>query len=77
MKNMIRFYMSADAKDMEEIDQVVKDVNEGLESWRSHTNRQAIIRGLIKFALKQNLRFKSGYGKHVTVSRKKPVRIKK
>ena len=71
MSNKIRFYMSVDPKDMGEIDQVVIDVNEGIESWRSKTNRQAIIRGLIKFALKQDLRFESGYGKHVTVSRKK------
>lgn len=71
MKNMIRFYMSVDQKDIEEIDQVVIDVNADIETWRSKTNRQAVIRGLIKFALKQNLRFESGYGKFITVSRKK------
>ena len=71
MSQRIRFYMSVDEEDMDTIDQVVIDVNKGIESWRSKTNRQAIIRGLIKFALKQNLHFESGYGKHVTVSRKK------
>jgi len=63
--------MSVDETDMNTIDQVIIDVNEGKEYWRSKTNRQAIIRGLIKFALKQNLHFESGYGKKITVSRKK------
>ena len=69
MTNMIRFYMSVEKDEMDRIDQVITEVNEGKEYWRSKTNRQAVIRGLIKFALKQNLRFESGYGKHVTVER--------
>ena len=70
MEQMIRFYMSVEKEEMDTIDQVVKDVNEGKEYWRSKTNRQAVIRGLIIFALKQNLRFTSGYGKYVTAERK-------
>ena len=71
MTNKIRFYMSVEEEPMKEIDRIVEEVNEGKETWRRHTNRQAVIRGLIEFSLKHELRFTSGYGKCVTVRVKK------
>lgn len=71
MENMIRFYMSAKKKNIESIDEIVKDINKDKSLYEGKANRQSLIRGVIEFALKHDLQYTSGYGKHVTVTLKK------
>ena len=71
MTDSIRLLLSIDPKIIAQIDNVVKQVNATKETWRRHTNRQSVIKGLIRFAIDEDVEYVSGYGKHITVRHKK------
>ena len=71
MTDSIRILLSLNPKTIELIDSIVKQINADIETWRSKTNRQAVINGLVKFALKQDVTYNKGYGKEITVQLKK------
>lgn len=71
MEPSIRILLSVDPKTMKQIDHIIKVVNEEIAYWQSDSNRQSVIIGLVKFALKQEVSYTRGYGKSVTVQHKK------
>ncbi len=71
MTDSTRLLLSVEPKTIELLDSIVKQINDQIETWRSKTNRQAVINGLVKFALKQEVTYNKGYGKDITVQLKK------
>lgn len=70
MTQSIRFFMSLSPEIMSDIDRVVEAINYTKSRPSSNTNRQAVVRALISFALQQDIRYKSTWDKFVTVSLK-------
>jgi len=71
MTNKERFFMSMEKEDMDKINNIVAQINETKSRECSETNKQEVTRAIVHFALKLDLRFKSMWYKHVTVSLKK------
>lgn len=71
MTDTIRFFQTLKKREMDRIDKAVKAINDKKPSYVSRVNRQSVIRGLVKFALEQDIKYESGYSKHVTVSLKR------
>ena len=67
MTDRIRFLMSIDKEDMDKIVTAVKAINATKSRPSSMTNRQAVIRGLVKFALDCPISFISTWSKYVSV----------
>ena len=70
MANRVRFLMSLDKDIMGDIDEVVRQLNDQKSRPSSRTNRQAVVRALISFALQQDIRYKSTWSKFVSASLK-------
>jgi len=70
MTDTIRFFMSLSENETNLIDRVVDALNASKSRPSSMTNRQAVIRALVKFALGQDLKYKSTWSKFVSVSLK-------
>jgi len=58
-----------DNRDMEKIDKMIACLNAKKDAWQRDCNRQAIIRCLVEWALKQGLVLDSRYSKEVYVVR--------
>jgi len=71
MTESIRFFQTLRKPLMDKIDNIVAQINETKSRPASQCNRQAVVRALVTFALGQDLRFKSGWGKYVSCSLKK------
>lgn len=65
MTESVRFFMSLDKNEMDMIDNIVLKINEQKSRPSSNTNRQAVTRALVRFALSCDLRFKSTWTKYV------------
>lgn len=59
----VRFYMSVPRESMAEIDMIIDELNKKKSAWQSKTKAQDVIRAFIKWALKQDLKMSSHYGK--------------
>lgn len=70
MPQKIRFLMSMEKEDMDIINNIVLQINERKSRPCSLTNKQEVTRALVRFALSQDLRFKSTWYKFVSASLK-------
>ncbi len=72
-----KFLLSLPQKSLDFIDRVIDDLNKEKESWHRPANRQAVIRGLVEFAEREDLEFSSRYTRHVWVKRKEKSKTSK
>ena len=62
-----RFFMSLDDETQKYVDDTVEVINLAKRTYSSKTNRQAVIRAMIRYCKEKNPQFDSGYSKWVSV----------
>ena len=59
--------MSLDEETQKYVDETVEVINDSKRTYSSKTNRQAVIRAIIRYCKSKNPQFSSGYSKYVSV----------